>query len=77
MEVELPDFDETRPFCEYWPKMDRAILKHAWQCHREDFPPQFTSLTQFLKWLRTPEGKEWDQKQGLIAEAERIVRGKK
>jgi len=74
MEVELPDFDETRPFYEYVPKMDRAILKHAWQYHREDFPPEFKSFTRFMKWLRTPEGKEWNQKQGLIAEAERIVR---
>ena len=76
-EIELPDFDETLPFYEYWQNVYRAFFKHAWQCHREDFPPQFTSLTQFLKWLRTPEGKEWDRKQGLIAEAERIVRGEK
>jgi hypothetical protein len=77
MEVELPDFDETRPLYEYRRKMDRAILKHAWQCHRKDFPPQFTSLSQFMRWRRTPEGREWDEKQGLIAEAERIVREEK
>ena len=75
MEVELPEFDETRPVYEYLPKWRRAIFKHAWQCHHADFPPQFTSLTQFMKWLRTPEGKEWDSKQGLVAEAERMVRG--
>ena len=74
MEVELPDFDQTQPLYKYWPKMNRSILKHAWQHHRDDFPPRFTSLTQFMNWLRTAEGKEWDQKQGLIAEAERIVR---
>jgi len=79
MKVEVPDYDETRPLYEHFRKRERAILKHAWQCHREDFPPQFKSpqfksFTQFMKWITTPEGKEWDQKQGLIAEAERIVR---
>jgi len=74
MPIELPDFDETQPFYEYVPKIDRAILKHAWQYHRDDFPPQFKSFTQFMKWVRTPEGKEWNRKQSLIAEAERIVR---
>ena len=74
MAIEIPEFDDTRPVSEYFRKCERAVLKHAWQCHREDFPPQFKSFTQFMKWRTTPEGKEWDQKQGLIAEAERIVR---
>jgi len=75
MEIELPDFNETRPISEYFPKSERAVLKHGWQHHREDFPPQFKSLNQFMKWFRTPEGKEWGGKQALVAEAERIVRG--
>ena len=77
MEIQGPDWDTRYPFYTYIPKMKWAIFKHAWQYHRSDFPPQFTSLSQFLKWLRTPEGKGWDRKQGLIAEAERIVQGKK
>ena len=74
MAIEVPDYDETRPISEYFPKWERAVLKHGWQCHRDDFPPQLKSFTQFMKWIRTPEGKEWNQKQGLIAEAERVVR---
>jgi hypothetical protein len=72
--IEVPDYDETRPISEYFPKWERTILKHGWQYHREDFPPQFKSFTRFMKWVRSPEGKEWNQKQGLIADAERIVR---
>lgn len=62
MEIEVPDYDMRPPFHDYRPKRERALFKHFWQHHCEDFPPQFKSLTQFLKWLRTPEG------QGLIAE---------
>ena len=65
MEIELPDFDETKPISEYFPKWERAVLKHGWQHHHEDFPPQFKSFTQFMKWLVTPEGKQWNRKQGL------------
>ncbi len=64
MEFELPDVDETKPMSQYWPKYQRAILKHAWQHHREDFPPQFKSFTKFMTWLKTPEGKGWNRKQG-------------
>jgi len=75
MEFEIPPWDMTSPFYRHVPRITKAILKHAWQYHREDFPPQVTSLTAFLKWVRTPEGREWDRKQGLLAEAGRIVRG--
>ena len=75
MEVELPDYDETRPIYQYWPKVDRAILKHAWRQHPEDFPDEFSSFSQFFKWLRTSEGRKWDGKQALVVEAQRIVRG--
>jgi len=64
MEIELPDFDETQPISEYFPKWERAVLKHGWDRHREDFPPQFKSFSQFMKWLGTPEGKQWNRKQG-------------
>ena len=64
MEVEVPDFDETKPMSEYWPKWERAVLKHAWQQHRKDFPPQLKSFSQFMTWLKTPEGKGWNRKQG-------------
>ncbi|MBA7483034.1 hypothetical protein ES705_42160 [subsurface metagenome] len=64
MEVELPDFDETRPVSEYFPKWERAVLKHGWQHHREDFPPQFKSFSKLMKWLITPEGKLWNRQQG-------------
>ena len=64
MEIELPDFDETQPISEYFPKWERAVLKHGWEHHREDFPPQFKSFSQFMKWLGTPEGKQWNRKQG-------------
>jgi len=64
MEIELPDFDETRPISEYFPKWERAVLKHGWQHHPEDFPPQFKSFNQFMKWLVTPEGKQWNRQQG-------------
>ena len=74
MAVEVPDCDETRPISEYSPRWERAVLKHGWRYHREDFPPQFKSFTQFMKWVKTPEGKQWNHKQGAIAEAERIVR---
>ena len=65
MEIEIPDYDETRPISEYFPKWERAVLKHGWQHHRGDFPPEFKSFTQFMKWLRTPEGKAWNRKQGF------------
>ena len=64
MELELPDYDETKPISEYFPRWERAVLKHGWQHHREDFPSQFKSFTEFMKWLRTPEGKGWNRKQG-------------
>lgn len=76
MAVEMPDYDDTQPLYEFFPKCERAVLKHGWQCHREDFPHQFRTFTEFMKWITTPEGREWDRKQGLIAEAERIVRRK-
>jgi len=65
MEIEVPDFDETRPMSVYFSKWERAILKHAWQHHREEFPQNLKSLTQFMKWLRTPEGKQWNRRQGM------------
>jgi len=64
MEIEVPDYDETQPMSGYFPKWQRAVLKHAWQYHRVDFPPQFKSFTQFIKWLPTPEGKVWNRQQG-------------
>jgi len=64
MEVEVPDLDETKPMSEYWPKYERALLKHGWHYHREDFPQELKSFTQFMKWLITPEGKLWNRKQG-------------
>ena len=63
-EIELPDFDETQPISEYFPKWERTVLKHAWEHHPEDFPPGFKSFSQFMKWLGTPEGKGWNCKQG-------------
>lgn len=75
MNVPMPYWDDSLPLYKMFDKARRAILKHAWECHREDFPPQFTSLTKFLRWFTTPEGKEWDKAQGLLAQAERIVRG--
>ena len=65
MAVEVPDFDETRSISEYFPKWERVILKHGWDHHREDFPPQFKSFSQFMKWLRTPPGKKWNRQQGM------------
>ena len=65
MEIELPDFDaETQPISEYFPKWERTVLKHGWQHHREDFPPQFKYFSRFMNWLRTPEGKGWNRQQG-------------
>ncbi|GAI80740.1 unnamed protein product [marine sediment metagenome] len=64
MEIEVPDYDETQPISKYFPKWQRAILKHAWQHHHGDFPQVLKSFTQFIKWLRTPEGKQWNRKQG-------------
>jgi len=55
MEIEVPDLDETRPMSAYFPKWERAVLKHAWQCHREEFPQEFKSFTQFMEWLKAPE----------------------
>ena len=74
MAVEVPDWDETQPFYKYMPRWDRAVLKHAWQHHREDFPPRFKSFSQFMRWITTPEGGAWDEKQGVIMEAEQIMR---
>ena len=62
--VELPDFDEAQPISEYFPKWERTVLKHGWDHHRKDFPPQFKSFSQFMKWLGTPEGKLWNRQQG-------------
>lgn len=73
MEIEIPSFDKRRPLYEYSRKWGRVILKHGWQYHRLDFPPQFKSFTQFMRWLSSPEGKEWDQKQGSLDEAEGMV----
>jgi len=53
-----------------------AVLRHGWQDHREDFPESFRTFTEFMEWYYTPEGREWDVKQGVIIEAERIIRGK-
>ena len=64
MEIKVPEYDVTRPMSEYFPKWERAVLKHGWQHHREDFPPEFKSFTQFMKWLRTREGKHWNRQQG-------------
>ncbi|MBA7713730.1 hypothetical protein ES703_122740 [subsurface metagenome] len=63
MEFEVPEFDEERPVSEYFPKWDRAVLKHGWQHHHSDFPPQFRSFTRFMKWLTTPEGKQWNRRE--------------
>lgn len=73
MNVPMPYVDDLEPLYKQFPRAKRAIMKHAWECHREDFPPQFTSLTRFLRWASTPEGKDWDEKQGILAQAERIV----
>lgn len=75
MNIPMPHWDDFSPLYKMFDKAKRAILKHAWECHREDFPPQCTSLTKFLRWLTTPEGKEWNETQGLLAQAESIVRG--
>jgi len=64
MEVEVPDVDEKKPMSEYWPKYERALLRHGWQHHREDFPPEFKSFSKLMKWLISPEGKQWNRKQG-------------
>ena len=64
IDIETPDYDETRPISEYFPKWERALLKHGWQHHRSDFPPEFKSFTKFMKWSSTPDGKEWNRKQG-------------
>ena len=64
VEIEVPDYDETRPISEYFPKWERAVLKHGWQHHRSDFPPQLKAFSQFMKWLMTPEGKQWNRQQG-------------
>ena len=61
---DTPSLDEARPVSEYFPKWERAVLKYGWQHHRADFPPQFKSFTQFMKWLTSPEGKQWNRKQG-------------
>lgn len=61
----------------YWGRRQtRAILKHAWDKHREDFPPVFSTFNEFMKWAYTPEGRAWDHKQGLLSEAEDLVSGK-
>ncbi len=65
MAIKVPDFDETQPMDKYWLKWERALLKHGWQCHREEFPLEFKSFTQFLKWFRSPEGKAWNRQQGM------------
>ena len=56
-------------------RWNRAVLRHGWRCHREDFPGGFRTFTEFMRWYSTPEGREWDAKQGMIIEAERILRG--
>ena len=57
-EIVLPDYDTSRPFYDYRPERERAIFKHFWQYHHEDFPPQFKSFTQFLEWLRSSQGQD-------------------
>ena len=81
-DIEFPAFDDLEPFYKYHPKYERAVLKHAWEYHREDFPPQFRTFSEFLRWIKTPEGRAWDQKRWsladkdeVMAEAERIIRG--
>ena len=64
MAIGLPEFDGERPVSEYFPKWERAVLKHAWKHHREDFPPQFKTFSEFMNWLPTPEGKQWNRQQG-------------
>lgn len=79
--IQLPDpgfdkytFTESK-LSQYGRRRTRAILKHAWQAHREDFPSQFRTFTEFMRWIYTPEGLDWDHKQGLLAEAENILKG--
>jgi len=72
--VQVPDWDDTEPFYKYFRRWERAVLKHGWLYHREDFPAQFTSFSQFMRWITTPEGWAWDEKQGVLIEAEEIIR---
>jgi len=69
--IDIPDLDETRPLEDNLLEGARAILKHGWRYHRSDFPPQIRSFRQFMKWMLSPEGREWTT--GQLAETERIV----
>lgn len=75
MRIKLPDYDEAKPFYQYYPEMSRVILKHGWQHHRQDFPPQFKSFAQFMSWIRSPQSRVWKGKCALLAEAQRAVQG--
>lgn len=73
----LEDYPYREPELTRWNrKSESAVLRHAWDKHREDIPPEFQSFPEFLKWLYTPEGRAWDGKQGLLAQAEAIISGK-
>jgi hypothetical protein len=54
---------------------DRALLKHVWDKHRDEFPPEFKTFTQFYKWLKSSESRDWRLKRALVFEAEEIVTG--
>ena len=75
-EITFRDWNpDTEPMHYAERRWARAVLRHGWQYHREDFPEDFRTFTEFMEWYYTPEGREWDAKQGMIIEAERIVRG--
>ena len=44
-----------------WP-----LVKHIWLNHREEFPSNFTTLSQFMRWLHSKESKVWREKHYLI-----------
>jgi hypothetical protein len=37
----------------------KAFLRHQWRDHREDVPKNLRTLTEFLRWCDTEEGKNW------------------
>jgi hypothetical protein len=62
--VKVPDWNRLGNFAD--PKMKRAFswafIKHMWDAHRESYPPELKNVTQFSRWLKTPEGKTWEEK---------------
>jgi len=72
--IEVPAYDETQPFYKNFRRYERAVLKHGWLYHRQDFPPEFKSFSRFMRWITTPEGRAWDKKQRLMIEAEEMIR---